>query len=200
VNAPPVLSAVHDQTNHAGVPFLYSVPATDPDLPGNQLTFTLLTKPSGMTISADGVIDWPTTNTQAGTITPVVVTVSDDGNPSLSATQGFNIFLVGPPVMGPVLFVHVPTNDLSLPPRDFFELYSRLSWSAIPGRRYGVNYGATVALTNVLKFGNGFMPPLTYVFATNTNAIVLGPLLGTCPDLPTNRPSGNQFYQVRALP
>ena len=65
--------------------------ATDPD-PGENLTYSLVTAPDGMTIDAQtGVITWtPAEGTGPGSY-PVTVKVTDNGVPPLSATTSFTI-------------------------------------------------------------------------------------------------------------
>jgi hypothetical protein len=56
------------------------------------MTFDLLSFPSGAALDpASGVLVWRPTREQADTTNRVVVTVTDDGVPSLSATQSFNV-------------------------------------------------------------------------------------------------------------
>jgi hypothetical protein len=67
--------------------------ATDADLPTNRLTF-LISAPfvSGATVNGGtGVLTWTPTEAQGGSNFVVTVRVSDNGSPSLSATQSFTI-------------------------------------------------------------------------------------------------------------
>ncbi|MER2556000.1 MAG: PKD domain-containing protein [Candidatus Competibacter denitrificans] len=94
-----VITAQPAQTNHAPTitstpinqatvnqPYRYPLSATDPDT-GDTLSYTLITKPNGMTINATtGLIEW--TPTQVGGAN-VVVRVTDQGG--LFAEQSFTI-------------------------------------------------------------------------------------------------------------
>jgi len=83
-NQAPILTSDPITTATVGVEYTYDVNATDPD--GDTLTYSLATKPSGMTInSATGLIWW--TPTVKGDY-PIIVKVSDG---ALSITQPFTI-------------------------------------------------------------------------------------------------------------
>jgi uncharacterized repeat protein (TIGR01451 family) len=92
-NLPPVLAPIADQTIVTGQIVTVTNFATDPDLPANQLTFSLGTNtPSGAQIDpVTGLFTWaaslaPGTN-------PVTVIVTDNGEPNLSAAQSFSIIV-----------------------------------------------------------------------------------------------------------
>jgi uncharacterized membrane protein YecN with MAPEG domain len=95
VNVAPVLSAIVDQTLLYGALLSVQAEATDADLPANTLTFNLTTAPAGMTINpGSGLLTWTPAQTQVGTH-PVAVRVADNGTPSLSATQTFQVTVTG---------------------------------------------------------------------------------------------------------
>jgi PKD repeat protein len=81
-NAPPTLAAVaphHEAT--AGQEFQLQLASTDPAGARDPLTWKLTSAPSGMSVSAAGLIRWVPTPAQAaaeGKAHPVTVTVSDD--------------------------------------------------------------------------------------------------------------------------
>ena len=75
-------------------PYAYNVDATDPD--GDTLTYSLSTKPAGMTInSSTGLINWTPASTGDYN---VIVEVSDNGYPVLSTTQSFTIHVGEAPI------------------------------------------------------------------------------------------------------
>ncbi len=77
VNLPPVLAEIGDQVVEAGEELTFTATATDPDLPVQTLTFSLLGAPDGASIDpATGVFTWTPTVDQAGDHT-VTVCVSD---------------------------------------------------------------------------------------------------------------------------
>jgi hypothetical protein len=90
VNRAPLLAPLADCTHVPGALRWLTNSASDPDLPANQLTFSLLNAPSGMSIGpTSGLIAWgpppncpPLTNT-------VTVRVIDNGVPPLTNEQSF---------------------------------------------------------------------------------------------------------------
>jgi hypothetical protein len=90
-NLPPVLAAITNRTIAEGSLLTVTNTATDADLPVQQLTFSLgAGAPTGASIHpASGVFTWRPTEFQGGTNYPISVIVTDDGSPSLSATQSF---------------------------------------------------------------------------------------------------------------
>ncbi|HZT21808.1 MAG TPA: LamG-like jellyroll fold domain-containing protein [Verrucomicrobiae bacterium] len=131
-NLPPVfvLTNIPNQTAIVSNLFVFADPATDPDLPPNPLTYSLLAPPAGAAIDTNGVITWMPTAAEAGSnyLFTVVVT---DFNPwavnaqSLSATNQFYAYVAAGAVAGPPptntvppgglqwLVVHVPTNAVA---------------------------------------------------------------------------------------
>jgi len=90
VNNAPNLSVPLNQTINELTTLSVSVTATDPDLPANILTFTLLSPPAGMTINpSTGAIVWTPTEAQGPSTNIITVVVTDNGSPSLSVTNSF---------------------------------------------------------------------------------------------------------------
>ena len=83
-NLDPVITSSPVTTGTQGVAYSYQVQATDPE--GGSLTYTLPTKPTGMTISGSGLIAW--TPSSVGS-EPVVVRVTD--NKGAFAEQSYSI-------------------------------------------------------------------------------------------------------------
>jgi len=91
-NTPPTLFLPPNTNINEMVLWTAQATATDPDLPTNTLTYTLLTAPSGMSITpGSGIITWTPVLAQAGTINTVTTVVTDNGIPNLSATNSFFI-------------------------------------------------------------------------------------------------------------
>jgi len=83
---------VADQFVNVGVTVLVSNIATDADVPANTLTFSLLAAPTNASLNTNsGILVWRPQVTDSGTTNLVTVSVADNGTPSLSATQSFNI-------------------------------------------------------------------------------------------------------------
>ncbi len=92
-NRPPVLTLPTTQTVPELVPLNLTATATDPDVPTNTLTFGLVSGPSGLSVAASGSIAWTPNENQGPSTNTVVVRVEDNGSPSLSHTQSFQIIV-----------------------------------------------------------------------------------------------------------
>jgi pectate lyase len=91
-NAAPTLEPIVDQTINAGATLTFTNVATDPDVPSQALTFSLLTAPTNAVLDPpSGLFTWRPWVDQADTTNLVSVRVSDDGLPSLSATRSFRV-------------------------------------------------------------------------------------------------------------
>ncbi len=132
VNTAPTLAAVANRTIHAGGSVLITNVASDADLPANVLTFFL--EPggaAGANVNAStGVFSWTTTTNQVPGTNVFTVRVSDNGSPSLGATQSFNIVVVAPLGIGSP--AQLPNGHVVF------------SWNTIPGKSYRVLYKNTI--------------------------------------------------------
>ncbi|MEY4690902.1 MAG: hypothetical protein RIT19_1227, partial [Verrucomicrobiota bacterium] len=71
-------------------------------LPAQRLTYGLVRGPEGLTLGTNGVVTWRPTEAQGPSTNVVVVRVSDDGKPSLSVTNTFEIVVLEinrPPIL-----------------------------------------------------------------------------------------------------
>jgi hypothetical protein len=106
-NTAPELAPIEDQTVNLGRTLTVPVEAADAEVPPQTLTFSLLPGgPAGAAVDpASGVFTWtPTEANGVGTYL-VRVRVSDNGSPSLSATQSFSVLVLDakpPPTLAPV--------------------------------------------------------------------------------------------------
>jgi hypothetical protein len=103
-NSPPVLAAISNRTISVGMTLTITNVASDTD--GDRLTFNLGTgAATNATINpTNGILNWSPTQTQIGTNAFSVV-VTDNGLPSLSATQSFSVTVLAsnnPPVLAPI--------------------------------------------------------------------------------------------------
>jgi hypothetical protein len=127
VNQVPVLAAISNLSIHAGTTLILSNTASDADLPANLLNFSLLAPiPSGASVHPEtGVLTWPTPDTLVPVTNNITVRVADNGVPALDNTKTFAFRLVPRP---------------SLKAERIGGGGVTLSWSAIPGRRYQVQF------------------------------------------------------------
>src|SRR4029453_19357791 len=88
VNTAPVLAAIANQTVNEGATLSFTVTATDPDLPVNDLTYALEPgAPAGASINATtGLFTWTPNEAQGPSSFVINVRVIDDGIPSLRDT------------------------------------------------------------------------------------------------------------------
>src|ERR1041385_4386526 len=105
VNLAPVLTVPADQIIAEQTTLNVSATATDADIPAKTLKFDLLTAPAGMRIDGNsGAISWTPGESQGPSTNLVTVRVSDNGSPSLSATNSFKV-VVSEVNLAPVLTV-----------------------------------------------------------------------------------------------
>jgi hypothetical protein len=91
VNTGPVLAVVLEQSADELQPFALQLSASDADLPANMPTFSLVSGPEGLAVDETGKVRWVPTEAQGPSTNLVTVKVTDDGVPSLSATNAFSV-------------------------------------------------------------------------------------------------------------
>jgi hypothetical protein len=116
-NTALTLSPVADQTINAGVPLAITNRATDPDVPPQVLTFSLISNPPNATLTVldptHAVFGWRPLVSQAGTTNLVTIQVADNATPSLSATQSFRV-TVNPLAQPTVSSISVSDGQVTL--------------------------------------------------------------------------------------
>lgn len=90
-NRSPVIAAIPLQQALEQQAFALTIPGSDPDLPANGLTYSLVVGPSGASLSPTGSFTWTPGETDGGSTVPVTVRVTDNGTPALSADRSFQI-------------------------------------------------------------------------------------------------------------
>jgi alpha-L-arabinofuranosidase len=91
-NTPPVLAAISNRTVNVGQTVAFTAGATDTDTPLQTLTFTLLAGPANGTVNTNsGAFSFRPLVTQANSTNNFTLEASDNGTPSLSATQSFSV-------------------------------------------------------------------------------------------------------------
>jgi hypothetical protein len=94
VNQAPSLQLLTDRVISEGKRFTFNALATDPDLPANALTFSLLGAPAGAVVdSSTGLFSWQPSETQGGRTNRFRVVIRDNGQPSLSSTQQITLIV-----------------------------------------------------------------------------------------------------------
>jgi len=90
-NAAPVLATPSNRVVNELAPLQITLSATDPDLPTQALTYSLVNGPSGMLVSPSGSLTWVPTEQQGPGSYDVTVGVADNGTPRRSDSKVFNI-------------------------------------------------------------------------------------------------------------
>lgn len=127
VNLAPALAAITNRTVHAGMLVTFTNSASDTDLPANTLTYSLdAGAPATANIgSGNGVLNWQTTDADAGTTNDITVRVTDNGSPQLNDSKSFAIAVLNRPMI----------ESTTISGSDFV-----LNWSAIAGAKYRVQF------------------------------------------------------------
>ena len=91
-NTAPILSPIANQTVNVGQTVAFTASATDTDSPPQTLTFALLSGTANATLNTNsGAFSFRPLVTQADSTNNFTLQVSDNGTPSLSATQSFSV-------------------------------------------------------------------------------------------------------------
>ncbi|MEN9677948.1 MAG: hypothetical protein RIS76_3844, partial [Verrucomicrobiota bacterium] len=92
-NLPPAFPNLDPIQVDEGNTLVTDLSARDSDTPTAQLVHTLLSGPSGATLTAGGQLSWATTEAHGGTTSVARVRVTDNGIPAQSTTNDFSIFV-----------------------------------------------------------------------------------------------------------
>jgi hypothetical protein len=101
-NSPPSLVAISNKTITEGTALTFTNSATDPN--GDTLSYSLDPgAPAGASVNpTNGVFTWTPSEAQGPGTNTIALRVTDNGSPSLSATQTFTVFVLesnSPPVL-----------------------------------------------------------------------------------------------------
>ena len=90
-NLPPVIEPIEDKVAVVNQTLRFNVIATDPDLPLQQLSYEIISGPTGATIDpVSGEFSWTPTTVGTNIFT---VRVIDNGEPPLEASASFNVIV-----------------------------------------------------------------------------------------------------------
>src|SRR5262249_22565599 len=93
VNDAPVLPTQANRTVAESETLVVTNAATDVDLPPDVFTYSLLNSPTGAVIDSNGVITWTPSLAQGPSTNTISTVVTDNGEPNLSATNSFLVFV-----------------------------------------------------------------------------------------------------------
>jgi beta-galactosidase len=161
-NTAPTLAPITNQTVNVGQTVALTATATDTDSPPQNLTFSLLNGPANATLAqinnTNATFNWRPVVTNANSVNPVTLKVTDNGSPSLSATRSFTITV----------------NPLALPtvrPAGWNNgQFTLRVTNSILGPDYAVQASSNLVNWNMLFITNS--PPMSFQW-TDTNALTL---------------------------
>ena len=158
VNTPPTLAPIANQTVNVGQTVAITAIGNDTNFPAQTLTYSQLIGPAGATFTTlnntNAVFSWRPQVTDAGTLNPVTLKVTDTS--SLSATQSFSI------TVNPLAFPSMQTagwNNGQL---------TMLVTNSILGPDYAVQGSSNLVNWSTLFITNS--PPQTTFQWTDTNS------------------------------
>lgn len=127
-NTAPNLMAISNQVINLGRQLSLTAVANDADTPPQTLVFTLdLGAPSGATINSfSGILTWTPVQLPVPSTNNIVVRVTDNGSPALSATRSFTVTVIGDPKV--TSFTISPGGTATL------------NWQSYPGRTYRLQF------------------------------------------------------------
>jgi hypothetical protein len=158
----PTLAPIANQTVNVGQTVAFTATATATDSPPQNLTFSLVNGPATATFAqinnTNATFNWRPVVTNANSVNPVTLKVTDTGSPSLSATRSFTITV----------------NPLALP------TVRPAGWNngqftlRVTNSMLGPDY-AVQASSNLVNWSTLFItnsPPMSFQW-TDTNALTL---------------------------
>ncbi|NOS70645.1 MAG: hypothetical protein HOP33_12035 [Verrucomicrobia bacterium] len=188
VNATPVLASLDDCTHVPGAICWITNSASDSDLPTNQLSFSLVNAPPGMSIGpTSGVMIWGPPLNCAPLTNIITVRVTDNGSPALTNEQTFIATLISPPRLkitraGPNLVVlswHAAATDAGFALQSTTNLLMPAGWQYVAGTPIviaGENFLTNNATTSfqAYRLASALTPLPTLQIATaNSNVVIV---------------------------
>ena len=156
-NSPPDLAPIADYVMYAGESLSISNVASDPDLPINDLKFTL---DSGFALAAavdprTGIFSVTSRETDLTSSNLLTLRVSDNGTPKLSSSRTFSLVILGRPVLDSLQY----SNHVA-----------SLRWSSIPGQTYEVQYCDDLAMGTWAQLSADILATETFTTTTDESA------------------------------
>jgi len=171
-NSPPVLNIINNQFVWEQTPLAFTATATDPDTPAQSWTFSLdAGAPAGASITAGGNFTWTPTEPDGTNQFPIVVRVTDNGEPARSTFQVVVIF-VGESNQPPVLPI---IADRMTVPGDLLTFTNAATDADLPANALSYSLaGAPPAATIVTNTGVFSWPvPVNQPAGTNSVTVIV---------------------------
>jgi hypothetical protein len=172
VNLPPQLTVPGNQTITELTPLNVSASATDPDIPANPLTFSLVSPPTGMTIDPNtGAIAWIPSEAQGPGVYTIAVAVTDF-NPTAANAQHLSV----------TNSFTVTVNESNSPPR----------FTAVPGAQIITEL---TPLSVAVTAADDDLPanPLTYALVSPPSGMNINPATGDITWTPSEAQGSNSY-------
>jgi hypothetical protein len=136
IHNPPHLPSQTNRTILASTTLAVTNTATATNMPLLSLSYQLTRSPGGAEIDTNGVITWTPNPNQAGTTNTFTTVVADSGSPSLTATNSFNVVVMGSVLPFPIISFGV-TNGVT-----------SVTWNSVSGHTYRLQYRDSLASGN----------------------------------------------------
>ena len=166
----PLLGTVANQTVNELALLTVTNAAVDAQVPPLTLNYTLQSPPAGAAISPSGVITWTPAKNQGPSTNVITTVVSDNGTPSLSATNSFTV-VVNEINLPPLLPTQTNFSSIGVAP---IVVTNTATDQNVPART--LNYGLQVAPVGATIDTNGVIqwtPTVGQVPSTNTFTTVV---------------------------
>ena len=167
-NTAPTLINAYGRSIFENAKMSVQLIARDTDLPAQKLTFSLVTGPVGLTLNGNGLLEWTPTEEQGPSTNKVVLLVTDDASPPLSATGTF-ILTVREANAAPVF----PTTNLTVAAQSRLKVNLKATDADIPVQV--LKYSRVKGPTGLTVSTNGLLewtPPAS--LANSTHSVTVG--------------------------
>ena len=170
-NTLPVFAVITNRAVNVGQTVAFTASATDMDSPPQTLTFALLAGPANATLSTNsGAFSFRPLVTEANSTNSFTLLVSDNGTPSLSATQSFSVIVN--PLLAPGM-----SSSISFAGGQF-----TISVTGQSGPDYAIEASTNFTQWNAVFITNSPVLPFNWTAAATNSPqrfyrIKLGPLL-----------------------
>ncbi len=93
INVRPVITPIASQVTNELETFSLLATASDDDTPAQTLTWELVSGPTGMAMTTNGLITWTPTEEQGPSTNNVAIQVTDNGTPNLTVSTNFELVI-----------------------------------------------------------------------------------------------------------
>ncbi|MEN9676973.1 MAG: hypothetical protein RIS76_2869, partial [Verrucomicrobiota bacterium] len=152
-NTPPLLGSLPETTLNELTPMVLNLSAIDSETPSGQLLYSKLSGPNGLQVSPSGQVTWTPGEADGPSSYVFAIRVTDDGVPSLSATNQFAVTVLEvntPPTLSSLTTQTINEGDLlkvSLVATDSDLPTNALQFAMISGPN-----GATVSSNGLIQW------------------------------------------------